>query len=51
MANKNAVLTEEQKKVMKKNDLNHVCWMVLKDLTHSMIVKHKITGEVKLLDK
>ena len=51
MANKNAVLTEEQKKVMKKNDLNPVCWMVLQDLNHSMIVKNKITGEVKLLDK
>ena len=51
MAQKNATPSKEQQAVMKRNDLQPACWTVLQDLHHSMIVRHRITGEVKVIDK
>ena len=31
--------------------LNRLFWVVLQDLNHCMIVKHRFTGEVKAIDK
>ena len=51
MAQKNATPSKEQQAIMKRNDLQPACWTVLQDLHHSMIVRHRITGEVKVIDK
>lgn len=51
MAQKNATPTRQQQEVMRKNGLNPILFVVVKDLPHSMIVKHRITGEIKVLDR
>lgn len=51
MAQKNATPTRQQQEVMRKNGLNSILFVVVKDLQHSMIVKHRITGEIKVLDR
>ena len=51
MAQKNATPTKEQQAVMKRNELNPLVWTVIQDFNKSMIVRHRITGEVKLIDK
>lgn len=51
MAQKNATPTREQQEVMRRNGLNSVLWTVIKDLQHSMIVRHRITGDVKVIGK
>lgn len=51
MAQKNATPTKEQKAVLARHGLKDMCWVVVKELPSSMIVKHRITGEFKLLDK
>ena len=43
--------SKEQNTIIKRNGLNPLCWVVLQDLTNSMIVKHRVTGEVKVIDK
>lgn len=51
MAQKNATPNKAQQEVLKRNGLNVLTWVVIKDLNHSMIVKHRITGEIKVIDK
>lgn len=51
MAQKNAGPTKTQQEVLKRNGLNVLTWVVIKELNHSMIVKHRITGEIKVIDK
>ena len=51
MAQKNATPTKEQQEIIKRNGLQPLTWTVIQDLNHSMIVKHRITGEVKVIDK
>lgn len=51
MAQKNASPTKQQVEILKKNKLTPVSWVVVKDLTNSMIVKHRITGEFRVIDK
>ena len=48
---KNATPSKAQQEVLKRNGLNVLTWVVIKELNHSMIVKHRITGEVKVIDK
>ena len=48
---KNATPTKEQQVVLRKNGLNSINWVVVKDLNRSMIVKHRFTGEFKMIDK
>lgn len=48
---KNATPTRQQQEVLKRNGLNVLTWVVIKELGHSMIVKHRFTGEVKVIDK
>ena len=40
-----------QTEAIKKAGLKPFCWEVLQDMNHSMIVKHRVTGEVKVIDK
>ena len=51
MAQKNATPTKAQQEALKHNGLNGLTWVVIKELNHSMIVKHRITGEVKVINK
>lgn len=51
MAQKNATPSKVQQAVIKKNGLQPMCWTVLQDLTHSMIIRHRVTGDVKVINK
>ena len=51
MAQKNATPTRAQQEIIKRNGLQPMVWTVIQDLNHSMIVRHRITGEVKVIDK
>ena len=51
MAQKNASPTREQAAAIKKNGLRSWEWVVLQDLMHTMIIKHRITGDVKHINK
>jgi hypothetical protein len=51
MAQKNATPTREQQASIKAAGLNHMYWTVLKDLPSSLIIRHRITGEVKYINK
>lgn len=51
MAQKNATPNKEQKAVLARYGLKDMCWVVIQDFPHGMIVRHRITGEVKMLDK
>ena len=51
MAQKNATPTREQKDVLTKNGLRPELWVVVKDLPGSLIVKQRITGEFKVINK
>ena len=51
MAQKNATPTRRQQEVLKKNNLNPLTWVVIKDMDHGMILKHRITGEFRMIDK
>lgn len=51
MAQKNATPSKEQQEIIKRNGLQPCVWTVMQDLNHAMIVKHRITGEVKVIDK
>lgn len=48
---KDKPLTPDQIAVLKREKLVPSCWKVLQDLNHSMIVCHKITGDVKVINK
>lgn len=50
MAQKNATPSRQQE-VLKRNGLSPLLWVVIKELNHSMIVKHRFTGEIKVIDK
>ena len=51
MAQKNATPSKDQAKILGKNGLKAVLWVVVKELPGSMIVKHRITGEFKVISK
>ena len=51
MAQKNVTPSKEQLGVIKKNGLLPAMFVVLQDLQYSMIVKNRITGEVRVIDK
>ena len=51
MARKNAAPSREHQEIMRKNGINSVLFVVINELEHSLIVKHRITGEVKVIDK
>lgn len=51
MAQKNATPTKEQQAVLKKHKLPEYLWTVMKEYGHALMVRHRITGEVKVIDK
>lgn len=51
MAQKNATPSRAQQAIIKRNGLQPVGWVVLQDLIQHMIIRHRITGEVKVIDK
>lgn len=51
MAQKNATPSRKQQEIMRKNGINSILYVVIEELDHSIIVKHRITGEIKVLDK
>lgn len=48
---KNAAPSKAQKQVLERNGLLPHVWAVVKEFPHSMIVRHRITGEFKVIDK
>lgn len=51
MAQKNATPNKSQAEIIQRNGLNKLTWVVIRELNNSMIVRHRITGEVKVIDK
>lgn len=51
MAQKNATPNKEQARIIKANGLTPIEWVVMRELNHSMIIKHRFTHEVKLINK
>lgn len=51
MAQKNASPNKAQAEIIRRNGLNKLAWVVIRELNHTLIVRHRITGEVKVLDK
>lgn len=51
MAKKKKVPTTEQKAVLKGHGLPDYIWEVTQDLPNSLIVRHRITGEIQLIEK
>ena len=51
MAQTNATLLKKQLEVIKRNKLNPALYVVIKELEDKLILKHRITGEVKVIEK
>lgn len=51
VAQKNATPTKDQAQVIDRNGLKPALWSVVKELQYSMIIKHRITGEFKVIEK
>ena len=51
MAQKNATPSEAQQEVMRRNGVNSILWVVVKEFDHSMIIKHRITGAIRHINK
>lgn len=43
--------TREQKAVLARNGLRPLEWVVIKELPHSLIIKHRITHEFRVVEK
>ena len=48
---KNAAPTKEQRAVMERRSLNGFAWTVVQEFEKSMIVRNRITGEFKMIEK
>lgn len=48
---KNASPNKPQQKNLKSNGLRPFEWVVVKDLTNSMIIRHRVTGEFRVIGK
>ena len=51
MAQKNATPTAEQSRVLADNCLRPEAWTVVKDLQYSMIIRNRVTGEFRVINK
>lgn len=51
MGKKKEIPKKWQQEVIKANGLNVLTWTVVNELPNSLIVRHRITGEVKLIKK
>lgn len=48
---KNAIPNKDQQKDLKANGLSPFEWVVVKDLTNTMIIRHRVTGEFRVIGK
>ena len=44
-------ITAEQKAVLAAKGLKIVMWEIVKDLQYSMIIRNRVTGEFRVIDK
>lgn len=51
MAQKNATPLKRQLEIIKRNKLNPALYVVIKELEKKLILKHRITGEIKVIEK
>ena len=51
LAQKNAAPTKAQAEALKRAGLAPIAWAVVRELPHSLIVKNRLTGEFKVIDK
>lgn len=51
MAQKNATPSRKHQEIMRRNGLHSILYVVLKEHKHAILVKHRITGVVKVLYK
>lgn len=51
MTQKNATPSKRHAEIIESNDISKLTWTVIKELTNTLIVRHRITGEVKVIDK
>ena len=51
MTQKNATPNKRQAAALERSGLSKLRWVVIKELDHRLIVKHRLTDEVKVIDK
>lgn len=51
MAQKNVTPTKAQAEALKRAGLDPIAWAVVRELPHSLIVKHRVTGEFRIIEK
>ena len=51
MGQKNASPTREQRQILERHGLKPAWWTVVRNLNHNLIVRNKLTGEFKYLEK
>ena len=51
MAQNNAAAKKQQLEIIKQNKLNPALYVVLQELDHQLILKHRITGTIKVIEK
>ena len=44
-------LTAAQKKLLSEQAINPAIWQLLDELPNTIIIKHRITGEIKVVEK
>ena len=44
-------LTAAQKKLLSEQGINPAIWRLLDELPNTIIIKHRITGEIKVVEK
>ena len=51
MKQKNSTPTKEQARVLESHGLRAALCTVVRELQHNMIIKHRISGEFKVIEK
>lgn len=51
MVQKNATPTKAQAEALKRAWMSPNAWVVVRELPHSLIVKHRVTCEFKVIEK
>ena len=51
MAQKNASPARRQARILEKRGLSRLTWSVIRELKYTLVVRHRITGEVRYINK
>ena len=51
MAKKSKIFTDAEKSILRSKKLDWRLWTLLQNMPNTMIIKHTITGEVKVIEK